>query len=52
MKPGTNYVAVVLILFFSFLLSPLSCRAEEVNPTGPYDSLREYIAALEARGNP
>jgi UbiD family decarboxylase len=50
MKPETNYVSVVLILFFSFLLSPLSCRAEEVQPTGPYDSLREYIAALDARG--
>ena len=50
MKPGTTYVTVALILLFSFFLSPLSCRAQDVQPTGPYDSLREYIAALEARG--
>ena len=50
MKTEKIYLVVALMLILSFFLSPLSCRAEEVQPTGPYDSLREYIAALEARG--
>jgi hypothetical protein len=38
--------AIILVLFFS----SLSFGAEELKTTGPYDSLRDYIAALEARG--
>jgi UbiD family decarboxylase len=38
--------AIILVLFFS----SLSFAAEELKTTGPYDSLRDYIAALEARG--
>jgi 4-hydroxy-3-polyprenylbenzoate decarboxylase len=38
--------AITLIL----LLCSVSFGAEELKSTGPYDSLRDYIAALEARG--
>ncbi len=40
--------AMVIGLAVSFL--PLAFGAEELKMTGPYDSLRDYIAAVEARG--
>jgi len=38
--------AIMLVLFFC----SLSFSAEELKATGPYDSFRDYVAALEARG--
>jgi len=49
MKTSKTFLgAATLILTLS--LSSLSISAEKVHPTGPYDSVRDYIAALEARG--
>jgi len=42
----TALSTIILVLFF---WAP-SFSGEEVKATGPYDSLREYVAALEARG--
>ncbi len=47
-KKGIVTALSTIILVISFC-SP-SFSAEEVKATGPYDSLREYVAALEARG--
>jgi len=48
-KTKRNYLISLTVLFFIFSYS-LSCSAEKVQPTGPYETLRDYIAALEARG--
>ena len=41
---GTTMIIIVI------LVQALCFAAEKVQMTGPYDSLRDYIAALEARG--
>jgi len=41
-------MSTITILFISFY--SLSFSAEKVQLTGPYDTLRDYITALEARG--
>lgn len=48
-KARKNLLMLATIIFIISLYS-LSCSAEKVQPTGPYDTLRDYIAALEARG--
>jgi 4-hydroxy-3-polyprenylbenzoate decarboxylase len=45
---STLFVVSVIILALSFC--PLSVSAEEPKPTGPYDTLRDYVAALDAKG--
>ncbi len=47
-RKSTLSVVSAIILVLSFC--SLSFSAEELKTTGPYDSLRDYIAALEARG--
>ena len=47
-KRKTFQVAATIILTMFFYSHSFS--AEKVQPTGPYDTLRDYIAALEARG--
>jgi UbiD family decarboxylase len=44
----TFWLVATIILSMSF--HSLSFGAEKVPVTGPYDSLRDYVAALEARG--
>jgi hypothetical protein len=41
---------VVSTIMAALFFSSVSFGAEELKTTGPYDSLRDYIAALEARG--
>jgi hypothetical protein len=63
-KAPRNCLISLTALFFLFSYN-LSCSAEKgsaekgsaekgsaekVQPTGPYETLRDYIAALEARG--
>jgi 4-hydroxy-3-polyprenylbenzoate decarboxylase len=43
-------LSVVSAIILVLSLCSLSFGAEELKTTGPYDSLRDYIAALEARG--
>ncbi len=43
-------VSMVSAIIVALSLCSLSFGAEELKTTGPYDSLRDYIAALEARG--
>ena len=50
MKTRCAFLFAAVIFIASLFLFSLSFSAEKVQPTGPYDSLREYIAALEARG--
>ena len=47
-KKGLFPALVTVILLISFCAP--SCSAEQAKPTGPYDSLRDYVEALEARG--
>ena len=49
MKTRKIFLAAVIAIF-TLSLSSLAISAEKVQPTGPYDSLRDYIKALEARG--
>jgi len=44
-----NCLISLTALFFIFSYT-LSFSAEKVKPTGPYETLRDYITALEARG--
>jgi len=44
-----NCLVSLTALFFIFSYT-LSFSAEKVKPTGPYETLRDYITALEARG--
>ena len=48
-KRKSMFVAVATILFLS--LPALSFSSEKVPLTGPFDTLRDYLAALDARGN-
>ena len=48
-KIQRNCLISLAALFFIFSYTP-SCSAEKVKLTGPYETLRDYIAALEARG--
>lgn len=48
MKRRKIFLAVTVILLMS--IHSLSFASEKVPLTGPYDSLRDYVAALEARG--
>jgi 4-hydroxy-3-polyprenylbenzoate decarboxylase len=41
---------VVSGIILALLFCSVSFSAEELKTTGPYDSLRDYVAALEARG--
>ena len=41
---------ILLTALFFIISYSLSSSAENVQPTGPYETLRDYIAALEARG--
>ena len=50
MKTRRAFLFAAIIFIASLFHFSLSFSAEKVQPTGPYDSLREYIAALEARG--
>ena len=50
MKTRRAFLLAAIIFIASLFHFSLSFSAEKVQPTGPYDSLREYIAALEARG--
>jgi UbiD family decarboxylase len=43
-------LSVVSAIILALSLCSLSFSAEELKTTGPYDSLRDYLAALEARG--
>jgi 4-hydroxy-3-polyprenylbenzoate decarboxylase len=43
-------LSAVSAIIVALSLSSLSFAAEELKTTGPYDSLRDYVAALEARG--
>jgi 4-hydroxy-3-polyprenylbenzoate decarboxylase len=45
-----SIISVVSTIVFALSLSSLAFAEEEVKTTGPYDSLRDYIAALDARG--
>jgi 4-hydroxy-3-polyprenylbenzoate decarboxylase len=49
MKRKGSFLVISGIMLGLFL-SSLSFGAEELKTTGPYDSFRDYIAALEARG--
>ncbi len=49
MKARKFFLATATI-FFILSFSCLAISAEKAQPTGPYDSLRDYIKALEARG--
>ncbi len=49
MKRRGSFVVVSAVVWVLFFCS-LSFGAEELKTTGPYDTLRDYIAALEARG--
>lgn len=45
-----NTVVIVFAVLFSLFPCTLCFSAEKVKPTGPYETLRDYIAALDARG--
>ncbi len=45
-----SILSVVSTIILALSLCSVSFSAEELKTTGPYDSLRDYIAALEARG--
>ena len=49
MKAKKTLLVAATVIFTLVLFSPALC-AENVQTTGPYDSLRDYIKALEARG--
>jgi hypothetical protein len=44
-----HYLIPTIVIFF-ILFHSLSFAAEKIQPTGPYDSIRDYITAIEARG--
>ena len=49
MKAKKTLLVAATVIFTLSLFSP-AISAEKVQTTGPYDSLRDYINALEARG--
>ena len=49
MKAKKTLLVAATVIFTLALFSPALC-AEKVQITGPYDSLRDYIKAMEARG--
>ena len=49
MEVRKSFLTLAITIFVISCCS-LSFGAEKVQPTGPYDTLRDYLAALEARG--
>jgi UbiD family decarboxylase len=47
---GKSTLLVVYTIVFALSLSSFCFSEEELKTTGPYDTLRDYIAALDARG--
>jgi len=47
---GRSTVLVVLTIIMILSVCSFSSGADKVQLTGPYDSFRDYVAALEARG--
>lgn len=49
MKRGKTFL-VVVIIFIAMAICPPTFAMEKVQLTGPYETIRDYLEALEARG--